>query len=530
MGVPAGCRWLNWAWARDLQSTSREVAVHYDARRRIPGKRRARRISTRPYLYVYGGERWIAKEIDKIKYAIQSPDAIREAIQIVSPSVEGDRYETWKQQVAESVAVQVQPDSSDDALKISVRAGGNNSAFASELIGTLQEQFHKRYHRPSTGSIKNENRERLKTEVVEALQSLDQKQDLAEKYLARELEAAKAEAAQAAAQRRKVSRSDQLRNPIASTTPVARTQLPQVEVANPEYRAIQDEITRIENQALSLQNPADSNSQAAKTKALQELRSLLKTVPASRPANGAWETNPFATQAAVNEEARSFVNPYAIKEDINDQLDGLASSNDPDETELARADVFDVYATEQAIRNSSEFRALQRAIDIAKQNHMAALDAFSQAPDTLAAASQEVELLQPPTIVNRFRSQLPKSTLWKLLIPAALAGILATVLSARTEDPMTFYSVSDTSSTLDLPVVGSITTDHGPTIQYPVKAQRPFVRWLRHGAELILVASLLTILFSIATADGFGDLLSSDPFGGFMTAVDNVRSLVLERA
>lgn len=470
-----------------------------------------------------------AEEIDKIKYAIKSSDSVDSAIDVVAPSLEKPNS-LWQRKVAESVSVDVEPDSGKGEVKIRVRAGGNNEDFCRELLVALQDQFHGRYHRPVDHSAIANERKKLEDNVVTALKSVDQQQARIDAYLRDQMEQAKQAAEKAA--RQSASSKPSLEVPVATTTatppivePPTRpslSDLPKIEAANPEYIAIQKEISKLETMELAAGSAPSSNEET-----LARLRSLLNETPKSVRTSDDWITNPFSSDAI----SEATVNPFAsdpnaapvAKESSEETADDLPA------LELALNDSFDAYAVEQSIRSGTDFQRLRSELEQVKQKHFAALDALKSTSYETAGVAQEVVTVKPPRVVSRFRSGLQPNTLWKVLVPSVLIGLCCAAYSATKTRPPTLYSTDDVQSSLELPIVGKITTDQGPTIEYPQTKQREWARWSRHAAEITLVASLLCVIYALATYDGFSEMLGRDPFTGFMTAVDQVKGLVFKQ-
>lgn len=473
-----------------------------------------------------------AEEVGNITYAIKSPDSIRAAIETVSPSIEERNYSVWQEKVAESVAVMVEPDrNSYTNVNVRVRAGGNSEDFCRELVGALQDQFQQRYHKPVDHSAVAKAREKLEQDVVTALKAVDKQQVAIDNFLREKMKQART--VMESRSKKTTSNVPLLAPPTATATAVPRidppasdvkrNKLPKIETANPEYLALQAEIQELESRELILGSP--TNDPTSSTNSLDSLRARLSETPRSIPTDENWVSNPFSSDA----ESAAIANPFVkASEEIVPSI-----TLDPPEVaeadELALNREFDAYAVEQSIRNGPEYRRLLQQLDHSKRSHLAALDTLKSPSLDSMKSSQTVNLVQPPQVVSRFRSGLEWPTIWKLLVPSALAGLVCAMFSATQKNPQTIFSQNDAKSSLNLPVLGTITTDFGPTIQYPYSAQRPWARWSRHAAEVVLVVSLLAIIYALATFDGFSNMLAKDPFAGFMTAVDQVKGLLVKQ-
>ena len=460
------------------------------------------------------------EEIENIRQAINSPEAIHNAIQTVSPSVTDRNYSTWEQKVAESVVVAVEQNAGNQ-VNIRVRAGGDNEEFVKKLITTLKDQFRGQYQPPTNAGEVQAERERLKSDVVAALKALDDQQSVIEKFLTQQMQKAEQES-----RSQRTSAAPSLEAPTVTATAVppitapAAKQLASVEIANPAHTRIQEEIIELEAQAVLRGTPA-GGPQAGST--INELRELLELTPPSIALKEGFVTNPYISE----DNSQTIRNPYAGS--ITPTPTPVAPANTED-LRVAANTTFDAYAVEQSIRNGAEFKEMNQALAAAKTRHNAALDALANASQELAVPSIGVESQKPPTVISRFRSGLDRKWLWSFLLPACLAGLVAAIFCGRERVPNTFYSVNDTSTSLGLPIVGSVTTKQGPEIELPGYAQRSVVRWIRHAAEIVLVIALLIIIYALATFDGFSDRLTADPFSGMLTAIDHIKSFLSGQA
>ncbi|MCA9262700.1 MAG: hypothetical protein KDA60_02580 [Planctomycetales bacterium] len=279
-------------------------------------------------------------------------------------------------------------------------------------------------------------------------------------------------------------------------------------VPNPEYVAIQEKLTRAETERVELlKRVTEIHPEVMLVdNKIADLRQRLAETPATIDAPASSGESDSATSEFSNQ---SFVTGQGEKKAF-DENQTLAEIQQDETTRLLQQRLVDA----------------QRRLDgIAVLGRQQAPSGGENSGDSEAIAT--VSISDPAEVVARQRGAWNAMHVGLVGGGALLVAFVFSVIPGRSIPLPVFATEREVATSLDLPLVGTLTTEDGPAIpRSPGRDLAKPTRWLMSAGEWALVALLLVcVLMCFLDKTWFSKFVQS-PFDAYLGAIDRVLSAV----